>query len=572
MTQIDRRSFFSLGAKVVASTLLVPELNAATLWQESPSTVAQSALDAFILRYMQAMNAPGMALGIANKSGVVKAAAYGFSNIDTREPVAPEQLFQIGSLTKSFIALMLLQMREEGKLDLNRDVKSYLPWLPLRTSFGPVTAHGLLTHSSGLPDPLRLFPSDPSIVWQQGYRPGSHFYYSNLGFAILGELIALLDGRPWTQSVQKRILGPLGMRTTTAVYDSMTRARSPQSYVPFFGDRTFPAQGRLVAAAQSIFEDSAGSICSTSADMARYMQMLLNRGVGPNGRIVSEESFAMMTTPHIKAEEFSPTASYGYGIALDTLDGHNILRHTGGTNSYMTAVQIDMDAGFGIFSSINAQLGYRPNPVAQYGLRVLRAEQEGKPAPDAPGLSDPLTIKDAGQYAGIYQSPNGNKIEIIASGGRLTWNAAGRSLPIQMTTAGEFVIVEPDFDRFPIVFGRENGKPEGAVVEIGHGADWYPNERYKGPRTFTYPAAWNALIGYYRNDDAWGGSVRIVVRKGKLLLNGVVALEPEPDSGTVFRLADPPYNPERAEFLFVAAGKARVLRLQGTESWREEIE
>ncbi|MEO8726566.1 MAG: serine hydrolase domain-containing protein, partial [Acidobacteriaceae bacterium] len=521
---IDRRTFLAAGAKAAAacaaSTFFVrelravaPELGAA---QAVASGAAQTALDAFVERYMRAMAAPGMMLAMVSKQGPVRIAAYGFADIDRKEALNTQQLFQIGSCSKSFVALMLLQLKEEGKLDFQREIKSYLPWLPIQTSFGAVNVHDLLTHSSGLPNPLRIFPADPSFVYQQTSKPGTHFYYCNMGFAILGELIGLLDGRPWTESVVKRIFEPLGMTAIRAVYDSTTRALSPESYVPFAGDRDFPVHGRLAASGQSIFDDAAGSICSTPGDMAKYLQMLVNQGVGPNGRIVSEASFRELATPYIKAEEFSPTASYGYGIAVDTLDGDKMLRHTGGTNSYMSAEQIDLDSGFAVFASINAQLGYRPNPVAEYGVRLLRAEQQGKPLPAPPEIFDPMIIKDASEYAGSYSSARGKRVEIVGEGERLLWNAGGRSLPIQMMASGGMMIADPEYDRFTVIFGREGKDGKGAVVELAHGAEWYASQRYSGPKTFTYPDAWKALTGTYHNDDPWVGTTRIVMRKGKL--------------------------------------------------------
>ena len=83
--------------------------------------------------------------------------------------------------------------------------------------YGPITAHHLLTHSSGLPDASAIFQSDPAARHVQGFAPGAHFHYCNLGFAILGQIIEKLDGRPWYQCLQARILTPLSMTQTAAV-------------------------------------------------------------------------------------------------------------------------------------------------------------------------------------------------------------------------------------------------------------------------------------------------------------------------------------------------------------------
>ena len=126
-----------------------------------PSPAAKDAvearLDAFTAAYMQAMNAPGMTQALTDSKATIRTAGYGFAHIDLRAPVTPEQLFQIGSITKSFTALIMLQLRDEGKVDLHRPVIEYLPWLPVVMPYGPITAHHLLTHSSGLPDASAIF-------------------------------------------------------------------------------------------------------------------------------------------------------------------------------------------------------------------------------------------------------------------------------------------------------------------------------------------------------------------------------------------------------------------------------
>ena len=93
---------------------------------------------------MKAMNSPGLTLGIANRAGTVRVASFGFSNPGLKLAVEPNMLFHIGSITKSFVALVLLQLHEEGKLDLHTPVLDYLPWLPIITTYGPISAHDLL--------------------------------------------------------------------------------------------------------------------------------------------------------------------------------------------------------------------------------------------------------------------------------------------------------------------------------------------------------------------------------------------------------------------------------------------
>ena len=157
------------------------------------------------------------------------------------------------------------------------------------------------------------------------------------------------------------------------------REKFAKNYYAFQSDRPYPRFGRLSEAPAIIITEGAGCVASTPRDMGAYVQMIANHGNGPKGRLMSEESFALFSKPHIKAEEFGPTASYGYGIAVDKLQDHTILRHTGGMVSFASALQVDIDEGVGAFASINAMQGYRPNPVDQYAIQLMRAQREGKP-------------------------------------------------------------------------------------------------------------------------------------------------------------------------------------------------
>ncbi|MBV9303618.1 MAG: serine hydrolase [Acidobacteriaceae bacterium] len=582
-----RRRAFLIGAlrasTLSATTFLVQEgtLSAEQARDASFGPVF-GPLDDFIQAYMRAMNSPGLTLALADKDRVVRTAAFGFSDLETKAPVTPDLLFEVGSITKSFVALTLLQLRGEGKLDLDRPVLEYLPWLPIEANHGVITVHHLLTHTSGLPDALGLFLSDPRARHVQAFKPGEHFHYCNVGFTALGYLVEKLDGRPWAEAVQKRIFEPLGMTSSAPVITNRTREKTANSYVPFFDDLTYIRHGKLAPAGNLVFEDAAGSILSTPGDMALYLQMLLRRGQGRGRRIVSEESFALFSKPYVKAPALSPTACYGYGIGVDQLDGHTVLRHTGGMVSFMSAMHIDLDGGVAAFASINAGQGYRPNPVTQFAVKLMCAQAERKPLPKPPELSDPMHVKNASEYAGTYTSPEGREVVVIAEGDRLTMRVGAESIPLQSGGGDTFLAIAPAFERFPILFGRAEENPKekehanekdaktlAPVIEMMHGADWYVNAKYSGPRSFAVPPDLAAFTGYYRAESVWLGSTRVVIRKGALWLDGVARLERLGQS--LFRIGEEPYNPDTAEFFYPVEGKTQLLKLNGADLWRIDI-
>ncbi|HEV2853788.1 MAG TPA: serine hydrolase [Thermoanaerobaculia bacterium] len=526
---------------------------------------ALRALDAFVERHRKEWGLPGLTLGLAGRQGTVAVRTYGHADIKTGLPLTPQNLFEIGSISKSFVGLTLLQLREEGKLDLNRPVREYLPWLRIESQYAPITVHHLLTHSSGLPGPLTL----PSIPLWTAHAPGEQFHYCNMGYYILGLLIETLDKRPLRESLRTRVLQPLGMTTSEPVISQDIRPRLPVSYWPLYDDRPFQRHGPIVEAPYLVMDNAAGCIASTPGDMALYMRMLLNRGRLPQGRLISEESFALFTRPAIAAPSFGEKSGYGYGIAIQPVEGRTLLRHTGGMVSFSSALQVDLDAGFGAFASVNASLaGYRPNAVAAYALSVLRAEAEKRPLPPMPALEDPYKVTNAADYAGTYTSPEGSrKLVIVADGELLKLMHEGEAVVLERVGPDDFYVSQPALERFPLSFGRMENGTNPAVIEVSHGGDWYAGERYTGPRTFEAPSEWRSYAGHYRNEDPWAGSFFVVVRKGRLWLGGdpLVPLGPG-----LFRIGEEEHEPNRIRFEDTVNGKALRAVVSGTEYRRVE--
>jgi D-alanyl-D-alanine carboxypeptidase len=573
---ITRRDALALGVGAAASGALpFGRAQAAAAASMSRSRGARAAalatLDRFVAGYREAMNAPGLTLGLADRDGLIRVSAYGYKNIEARLPVSTSDLFEIGSISKSFVALTLLQLRDEGKLDLQAPVRQYLPWLAAETDYGEILVHHLLTHSSGMPEDEPVFPRVPERRPRQAYAPGSQFHYSNWGYGVLGYLVESLDGRPWPMAVTARIFKPLGMRNTVPAITSASRVRIAQSYTPLHDDRPYPRHGALAVAGNLEVEQAAGSIASSPADMAAYMAMILNGGAHSGGRIVSAEGFTLFSTPYIAAPDFGPKAFYGYGIAVDELDGHRRLRHTGGMVSFMSAMHLDLDAGLGAFASINAQLDYRPNPVAQFALQLLRSAHDNHPAPPMPPFDESSDVPDAASYQGSYVSADGRRLEVAAAGGRLVLERAHERIALQHVEDDNFIADHADFDLYPLVFERSDADPSNAgasrpVVALAHGSDWYA--RPEGPaRPIESSSELARYAGAYYSEDPWAGWARVVQRQGRLWIGGTDPLTPIGDR--LFRVGGPK-SPEVAEFLDFVDGRPRRLRFGGGELERIE--
>jgi CubicO group peptidase (beta-lactamase class C family) len=528
---------------------------------------ALRALDRFIMGYREAMNAPGITLALADAAGPIRLSSYGYVDLNALIPVRTSDLFQIGSISKSFAALVVLQLHEEGKVDLQSPIRHYLPWLAMQSDYGEILVHHLLTHSSGMPEDAPVFPSEPGRRPRQAFVPGSEFHYSNWGYGVLGHLIESLDGRPWPLALTARILTPLGMSNTLPAITSADRARIAQSYVPLHDDRPYPRKGPLAVAGGLETEDASGSIVSCPSDMSAYMRMILNGGAHPGGRIVSADSFKRFSTPYIAAPDFGPTASYGYGIAIDELDGHRRLKHTGGMVSFMSAIHLDLDAGFGAFVSVNAQLGYRPNPVAQLALRLLRSAKEQTPTPVIPAFDESASVANPASYQGIFTAADGRHLEVSVTGAEVLLVRGEARIPLQHVEDDTFLADHADLELYPLVFERE-GDPTSAVIALAHGSDWYARAATHARAIAPSPEL-ARYVGAYYSADPWHGWVRVVQRQGRLWIDGTDPLTPIGDR--LFRVGDKLTSPETAEFSDLVEGAAWQLRFDGGQFERIEV-
>jgi D-alanyl-D-alanine carboxypeptidase len=571
MFSLSRRDLLALGLLAAAPLDLLAGIARAA---PAANSSAMRTLDRFIAGYCAAMNAPGLTLGLANAQGTVRTASYGYVDLAAKLPVSTAHLFEIGSISKSFVGLTILQLHDEQKVDLQAPVRSYLPWLSMETAYGEILVHHLLTHSSGMPDDAPLLPTSPERRPRQALKPGSEFHYSNWGYDALGRLIEAVDGRPWQAAVAARILKPVGMTDTAPTITSASRARIAQSYVPLHDDRPYPRHGALVPAGNLAVEFAAGSIASTPKDMSLYMQMILNRGEIRGGRIVSEESFKLFSTPHIAAPPFGPTAGYGYGIAVDTLDGHVRLRHTGGMVSFMSAIHMDLDAKIGAFASINAQLGYRPNPVAQLAVQLLRSEKEGSKPPAVPAFDAAAKVESAGGYSAIYTSAAGRHIEIKDAADRLSLIADGHAVPLQQSEDGNFIADQAGFDLFPIIFERAPTSSAAAdaakapITALSYGADWYARAGYQGEKALEPSAALAKYVGEYYSENPWYGTIRVVQRQRQLWMGGTDPLMPI--GNHLFRIGTEPTGPGVVEFSELIGEKPNLLWIDGVQFRRIE--
>ena len=531
---------------------------------------AFEAVDNYIAQRMRQVNIPGLALGITDRSRVLKVGTYGFANVDSRYPVQPGTVFEIGSIGKSFTNVALMQLHDEGALDLQAPVSSYLPWFDVKSDHGPITTHHLMTHTSGLPSGTDIGSHGLYEAWalrdtQVRVPPGEYFRYSNVGYKTLGFLLEELDGRSYQDSIQSRVLDPLGMYDSHPVIGYETRKRAAVGYRSFYDDRPEHVDHGLAPAMWTEYGVGDGCQASTASDMAIYLRMFMNGGFGPSGRLMSEDSFRLMTQRAIATAQWGG-AHYGYALTLADIDGHAYLGHGGSTTGFVAAMIADLNEGIGVVILINGLVqSFGAVDMALSVIGTLRARLHGGEIPAMPASTDPEATINASDYAGTYRAGE-EQLEVFAKGNRLSLLWGGQEIVLQPRGDDRFYVRHPELEEYLLEFGRENGR----VVEAFHGPDWYVGEGYSEPASFDYPAEWDSFKGHYRTYNFGLTNFRIVVRKGSLLLaypqGGNDPLVPIGDGQ--FRIGDDPRSAETVRFDAVASGRALRATYSGCPYYR----
>jgi D-alanyl-D-alanine carboxypeptidase len=530
--------------------VLLISLFPAALAQQTETAVRLARAFEAIDRAAAASTTPGMVIGFTDRTHTLKVGAYGYADLKTRSRVTPDTLFEIGSVSKSFTAIALMQLLDEGRFDPQAPVTKYLPWFEVKSKFRPITGHDLLTHTAGLQNYRADLSSMPFASWslrdfEPSYPPGEHYWYSNIGFQTLGYVLEHIEKTSYPGIIQRRIFNRVGMPSTHAAIDDPLRTKLAVSYGrwPYSADYVEKPWFEYLAAD--------GSIASTAGDMLAYARLILNRGAG----VLSERAFAALTKPALN--------DYAYGLFVRKSDGGMVISHTGGIQGFSTVLEMHMDDGFGVIAMGNGGLD---GPLVQWAVHAVAAALRNQPLPDPPVRPEPDRVTNAGDYAGVYAN-GGKTVEFVAAGNRL--HLKRESTVVTLTRLGnDSFRLSGDSSAFPFVFGRDQGK----VVEVAHGPDWYTNSFYAGPKQFDEPPEYSAYVGRYVNHNPEEGEVRIFVRKGRLMMaagagagSPLVLVAPG-----VFRPASPDYNPERIRFDTVVEGQALRMLNSGMPMYRVE--
>jgi CubicO group peptidase (beta-lactamase class C family) len=383
---------------------------------------------------------PGVAVSVATGGTTAFAKGYGEADVERGVPFdASRSLVRIASISKLFTWTAVMQQVQAGRLDLDADVNRYLTDFQVPQTFPqPVTLRHLMDHTAGFEDfvigtaarnavdvaPLGQYLADrmPARI----RPPGEISAYSNYGAALAGYIVTRVSGEPYDGYVQRHLLDPLGMAHSTAAEPVPAAlagdlARSydtdldPPKRFPFMFDRMPPD----------------GSVTTTAADMANFMNAHLNGGRFGADRILSAETTARM---HQRSFSADPRLDgYAHGFKESTVNGHRVLMHDGGWEGFISVLMLVPGCDLGLFLTTNSLTGAGPamtELVDAFFDRFAPESAATAATADSSGVAPAAKVRTSGPESGYYKPTRRNvtsaeKVTTLLSPLRLTMNGAG---------------------------------------------------------------------------------------------------------------------------------------------------
>ena len=399
-----------------APTPAVPDAAATAVQPPVPANERLTAadleawLDGFMPYALEQTDVAGSVVVVVKDGKVLLQKGYGYSDLATRKPVDAETtLFRPGSVSKLFTWSAVMQMVEQGKLDLDRDVNTYLDFTIPPYQGKPVTMRNIMTHTSGMEEVIRgliantekdLAPLDATLkhwIPERVYAPGSTPAYSNYATALAGYIVERLSGEPFDVYVDRHILAPLDMR-----HSSFSQPL-PKRLQPMVSKGYKRASEGEAQPYEYINLAPAGSLAATGADMGKFMIAHLRNGAYGDTRILREDTARLM---HGTAQDsIKPLNRMMLGFYETTTNGHRAIAHGGDTQWFHSDLQLFPDDGIGIFVSTNSAGKDGSARLIRDGLVTGFANRYLPGPANADNGIDAATAKEHAQLiAGAYNS------------------------------------------------------------------------------------------------------------------------------------------------------------------------
>ncbi len=499
----------------------------------------------------------GVSVALIDGQRVVLADGFGMADTEQQIPASASTVYRVGSISKLFTALSVMQQVERGQLDLDAPITRYLPDFRMADPFidaRPITLRQLMCHRSGVvrESPIGGYfdPHEPTVAQSVASLescalvnpPGTKTRYSNIGVTVVGQVVAAVAGQAFEPYQQEHILRPLGMEQTAWRMNDQLRKQLAVGYM-----RVADGNGGFSHTQAPTFELGtipAGNLYSSAQDMARFARMVLAQGRMGEHQLLQATTWQPMFEPQLTHEK----TGFGLGFFVGTFSGHKAVRHTGAVYGFSTSIEVLPEPALAVVVLANEDVV--PGPVmriSEAGLALLLQAKTGQKPAEPPPVVD-VTTQHLARLVGHYESPSywaefklveGALIADI-SGQPMTLTAVG---PSKFEADGRFVY------RAVVEFKLDDEGNAIGVSALGQSFGRVPTTGAP-----PIPAAWRKYLGSYGPDFI---PLVVSARHGHLyaMTENMVDYRLTPVNQQVFRMPEGLYADEYLVFQIDSQGQ-----------------
>jgi CubicO group peptidase (beta-lactamase class C family)/D-alanyl-D-alanine dipeptidase len=517
-----------------------------------------AALTQLIKEEMSQKKLLALSVALVDGQSIVWAQGFGYADPQKKGLASAETVYRVGSVTKLFTAIGVMQLVERGQLDLDAPIQRVLPEFHPQNPFGtPITLRELLSHTSGLPylppagnafDPAS--PPLADVVHSLNdtvliYPPGTRMKYSNAGVSVVAYALERTVGVPFAVYLKRALLSRAGLESSGFECTAEMAPNLAKAFMWTYDGRVFPAPTFNVG----IFP--AAGMYSTVADLGRFMAVLFDGGHGPRGQVLKPETLRNMWTPGPGQQS---SLHFGIGFAIGSLDGHRMVGHNGGIYGFAISLEAlpDDQLGAVAVTTMDGSVAVTDR-IVQEALRLMVAARSHKPLPEivtTTAVSLGLARSLEGRYLINAREPF---MDLDVRTGRLFMLPVQFGPELELRRLNNTLMVD---DR--LAYGIKFPLREDAARP---GLRYF--DRIDVPKPPPAPSEWAGLIGEY----GWDHNVLYILEKdAKLtaLIEWFAYLPLGRVSDDIFSFPDYGlYDHEKATFVRNAQGYATQVRIGG---------
>jgi CubicO group peptidase (beta-lactamase class C family) len=393
-----------------------------------------AAIDSVVAAHMEDGRVAGLSVAVARGGDVLHHESYGYADVELHVQTPLDAVFEIGSVTKQFTSVMVLQLVEEGKLDLDEDIRTYLPDFDTGGRFVPLRR--LLDHSSGMKGytempvfgglMVQALPRDSLLTLIENapwdFEPGEAVIYNNSAYFLVGLILEAVTEKRYEDLVEERIFEPLGMERS--LYCSNTTVVEDRAH----GYDAAPDGLRRARYLDHRWPYSAGSLCSTARDLIRWNRAL------HGGEVLSAEMYELLVTP--EALNDGTMIRYAKGVGHDHGVHGEVIAHGGGINGFLSDGRYYPDEALTVVVLQNTVGPSGPNAVSAGIVDLLLPKESEPQAVPFSGRLDALT----GSYRGPSRGRPLQAVFAVEAGTlRASLNGSEESQALKHIGGGIFV-------------------------------------------------------------------------------------------------------------------------------------